>query len=122
MSGLLALALCVCQGMMAQDTLKKFDLQELVVTGTGTLHLLKDAPVQTEVITGKQLKNFGGRSLQEILSGLATGASSLCYYKALQIGDASKVVPVDNLSVIIFDRIYLLLLIHSSRNFISSSV
>ena len=60
MSGLLALALCVCQGMMAQDTLKKFDLQELVVTGTGTLHLLKDAPVQTEVITGKQLKNFGG--------------------------------------------------------------
>lgn len=72
MSGLLALALCVCQGVMAQDTLKKFDLQELVVTGTGTLHLLKDAPVQTEVITGKQLKNFGGRSLQEILSGLAT--------------------------------------------------
>lgn len=36
-----------------------------------------------------------------ILSGLATGASWLCYYKALQIGDASKVVPVDKLSVII---------------------
>ena len=36
-----------------------------------------------------------------ILSGLATGASWMCYYKALQIGDASKVVPVDKLSVVI---------------------
>ena len=36
-----------------------------------------------------------------ILSGFATGASWLCYYKALQIGDASKVVPVDKLSVVI---------------------
>ena len=36
-----------------------------------------------------------------ILSGLATGASWLCYYKALQIGDASKVVPIDKLSVVI---------------------
>ena len=36
-----------------------------------------------------------------ILSGLATGASWLCYYKALQIGDASKVVPVDKLSVVL---------------------
>lgn len=36
-----------------------------------------------------------------ILSGLATGASWLCYYKALQVGDASRVVPIDKLSVII---------------------
>ena len=36
-----------------------------------------------------------------ILSGLATGASWLCYYKALQLGEASKVVPVDKLSVVI---------------------
>ena len=36
-----------------------------------------------------------------ILSGLATGASWLCYYRALQMGDASKVVPVDKLSVVI---------------------
>ncbi len=36
-----------------------------------------------------------------ILSGLGTGASWLCYYKALQIGEASKVVPVDKLSVVI---------------------
>lgn len=36
-----------------------------------------------------------------ILSGLATGASWLCYYKALQMGDASKVVPIDKMSVVI---------------------
>ena len=36
-----------------------------------------------------------------VLSGIATGASWLCYYRALQIGDASKVVPIDKLSVVI---------------------
>lgn len=36
-----------------------------------------------------------------ILSGLATGASWLCYYRALQIGEASKVAPIDKLSVVI---------------------
>ena len=36
-----------------------------------------------------------------ILSGLATGFSWLCYYKALQLGEASKVVPIDKLSVVI---------------------
>lgn len=36
-----------------------------------------------------------------ILSGLATGASWLCYYKAIQVGEVSKVVPIDKLSVVI---------------------
>lgn len=36
-----------------------------------------------------------------VLSGLATGASWLCYYKALQVGDASKVVPVDKMSTVL---------------------
>lgn len=36
-----------------------------------------------------------------ILSGLATGASWLCYYRALQLGQASKVVPIDKLSIVI---------------------
>jgi len=36
-----------------------------------------------------------------ILSGIATGASWLCYYKALQTGDVSKVVPIDKMSVVI---------------------
>ncbi len=48
------------------------------------------------------LFNIGRKSwLFLILSGLATGASWLCYYKALQMGEASKVVPVDKLSVVI---------------------
>lgn len=48
------------------------------------------------------LSSVGKRSfIFLILSGLATGASWLCYYKALQIGDASRVVPVDKLSVVI---------------------
>lgn len=50
----------------------------------------------------KGLTGIGRRSwLFLILSGLATGASWLCYYRALQMGDASKVVPIDKLSVVI---------------------
>ena len=54
-------------------------------------------------VSGAQsgLPDIGKRSwLFLVLSGLATGASWLCYYKALQIGEASKVVPVDKLSVV----------------------
>lgn len=48
------------------------------------------------------LSEIGKKSwLFLILSGLATGVSWLCYYKALQMGDASKVVPIDKLSVVI---------------------
>ena len=48
------------------------------------------------------IAEIGRRSwLFLILSGLATGASWLCYYRALQIGEASKVVPIDKLSVVI---------------------
>lgn len=46
--------------------------------------------------------NIGKRSwIFLILSGLATGASWLCYYKALQIGNASKVVPIDKMSAVL---------------------
>lgn len=52
--------------------------------------------------TQKGIQDIGPKSwLFLILSGLATGASWLCYYHALQIGAASKVVPVDKLSVVI---------------------
>ena len=48
------------------------------------------------------IKTIGQKSwIFLILSGLATGGSWLCYYRALQIGEASKVVPVDKLSVVI---------------------
>ena len=45
-------------------------LNEVVITGTGTERLLKDAPVQTEVITRKMLDSYGGSSIQDIISGL----------------------------------------------------
>ena len=55
-------------------------------------------------LTGTQsgISGIGRRSwLFLILSGLATGASWLCYYRALQVGEASKVVPIDKMSVVI---------------------
>lgn len=45
-------------------------LEEVVVTGTGTEHLLKDVPVHTEVISRKMLDSYGGKSLEDILGGL----------------------------------------------------
>lgn len=45
-----------------------------------------------------------------ILSGLATGASWLCYYRALQLGDVAKVAPVDKLSVVLTLALAFLLL------------
>ena len=50
-----------------------------------------------------------------MLSGLATGASWLCYYKALQIGEASKVVPIDKLSVVI-TLILAVIFLHENMN------
>ena len=50
----------------------------------------------------KELSGISQKSwLFLIMSGIATGASWLCYYKALQLGEASKVVPIDKLSVVI---------------------
>ena len=67
----LLLASCVVGAIEAQNNIWRSDsLQEVVVTGTGTQHLLKNAPVQTEVITQKMLRNYGGKSLEDILAGL----------------------------------------------------
>lgn len=55
-------------------------------------------------LTGTQsgISAIGRKSwLFLVLSGLATGASWLCYYRALQVGEASKVVPIDKMSVVI---------------------
>ncbi|MDR1269867.1 MAG: EamA family transporter [Planctomycetaceae bacterium] len=54
--------------------------------------------------TGKhyEITNIGYKSLLFlILSGITTGLSWLCYYKALQIGEASKVIPIDKFSIVI---------------------
>ena len=60
-------------GTYAQTDIWRSDsLQEVVVTGTGTQHLLKDAPVQTEVISHRQLQQYAGKSIEDILSGLTS--------------------------------------------------
>ena len=64
------LHVCITAILQAQDIAKESTLQEIVVTGTGTQHLLKNAPVQTEVITRRMLESYGGKSLEEILGGL----------------------------------------------------
>lgn len=68
-------SLCVsyAQTVLRPDTndLREIRLDEVVVTGTGTEHYLKDVPVQTEVIMGKALEQYNGRSLDEILSALS---------------------------------------------------
>ena len=51
---------------------KERRLEEVVVTGTGTEHTLKNAPVQTEVISGRQLKSFSGKSVEEMLGMLTS--------------------------------------------------
>ena len=50
-----------------------------------------------------------------ILSGLATGASWLCYYKALQVGEVSKVIPIDKLSVV-FTLVLAFVFLHEKFN------
>ena len=60
----------VVAGWAQTDVWRSDSLQEVVVTGTGTQHLLKDAPVQTEVITSRMLRSYGGQSLEDILQGL----------------------------------------------------
>ena len=65
------LMVCMVLSVEAQgDVWRSDSLQEVVVTGTGTRHLLKNAPVQTEVITQQMLKQYGGKSLEDILAGL----------------------------------------------------
>ena len=70
-------------------------------------------------VTGKQgeVRAVGRRDLRFILlSGVATGLSWLCYYHALQIGPASKVVPVDKFSVVI-SLVLAFLVLHEQADF-----
>lgn len=57
------------------------------------------------VFVSRSYRTFGGISARSwiflVLSGIATGAAWLCYFKALQIGEASKVVPVDKMSTVL---------------------
>jgi len=66
----IGLWLLTASSLAQTDIWRQDSLQEVVVTGTGTQHLLKNAPVQTEVISNKMLRSYGGKSLEEILAGL----------------------------------------------------
>lgn len=71
-------AIIGCQLANAQDAnkvqqeIKSVLLNEIVVTGTGTEHYLKDVPVQTEVISGAILKEYAGRDIEDVLNGLSS--------------------------------------------------
>ena len=66
----LAALMCLAISSSAQDSIRTNRMEEVVVTGTGTQHRLKDVPVQTEIITRHELEQYGGRSIEEILGGL----------------------------------------------------
>ena len=70
-----AFCMLLSSNVDAQTVVQSDSLPEVVVTGTGTLHLLKDAPVQTEVINQRMLKNFSGKSIDESLSSLTSSFS-----------------------------------------------
>lgn len=62
------------------------------------------------------ITNIGKKSwIFLVLSGIATGASWLCYYKAIQMGDVSKVVPIDKLSVV-FTLVLAFIFLHEDFN------
>ena len=87
--------------VLAKCGIKKTD--STVATAIRTIVVLIFSWLMVFVV-GSQgtIPAIGGRTLLFlVLSGLATGASWLCYYHALQIGAASKVVPIDKLSVVI---------------------
>lgn len=65
----------ICWQGYAQDIVMEDSIGDVVVTGTGTPYLLKNAPVQTEVISSKMLKNYAGKSIEDILSGLSPSFS-----------------------------------------------
>lgn len=111
MKYLLLLSLLISmQAVYAQSILKEKDekglsvlLNEVVVTGTGTEHYLKDAPVQTEVITGKALEQYQARSIDDLLSGLCP---SLTFHD----GDMGSHIQLNGLN-----NDYILILVNGKR-------
>lgn len=104
-----AVLLCAMQNVAAQSILEKKEtelsllLNEIVVTGTGTEHYLKNAPVQTEVLTGKALEQYQGRSIDDLLSGLCP---SLTFHD----GDMGSHIQLNGLG-----NDYILILINEKR-------
>ena len=87
--------------ILAKCGIKKTDSD--VATGIRTIIVLLFSWLMVFIVGSQnQISAIGGKTLLFlILSGLATGASWLCYFKALQIGDINKVVPIDKSSTVI---------------------
>lgn len=87
--------------ILAKCGIKKTDSD--VATGIRTIIVLLFSWLMVFIVGSQnQISAIDGKTLLFlILSGLATGASWLCYFKALQIGDINKVVPIDKSSTII---------------------
>ena len=87
--------------VLAKCGIRKTD--STVATAIRTLVVLIFSWLMVFIVGSQaQIKGIGGRTLLFlILSGLATGASWMCYFKALQIGDINKVVPIDKSSIIL---------------------
>lgn len=96
--------------ILAKCGIRKTD--STVATAIRTLVVLAFAWLMVFIVGSQtQLKSLDGRTLLFlILSGLATGASWLCYFKALQLGDINKVVPIDKSSTVLTILLAFLLL------------
>lgn len=70
---LMALCTLATYAQQSVDSLMNLNLQQIVVTATGTPHTLKNVPVQTEVITRKQIEQLGAASFEEMLGQLCSG-------------------------------------------------
>ena len=87
--------------ILAKCGIRKTD--STVATAIRTLVVLVFAWTMVFVVGSQgEIRNIGPTTLLFLLlSGLATGASWLCYFKALQLGDINKVVPIDKLSILV---------------------
>ena len=87
--------------ILAKCGIRKTD--STVATAIRTLVVLAFAWTMVFVVGSQgEIRNIGPTTLLFLLlSGLATGASWLCYFKALQLGDINKVVPIDKLSILV---------------------
>jgi transporter family protein len=97
---LLSAAFAGLTAVLAKAGVKGVD-SDLATAVRTTVVLLLAWPIAL-VRSSQSLAELPGRAwLFLVLSGLATGASWLCYFRALQLGEASRVAPVDKLSVVV---------------------
>lgn len=78
-------------------TPQTYSMSEVVVTGTGTIHDINNAPVKTEVITAAQLEAYGGRNIEDVLNGLSASIT----FSASEMGSGLQLNGLKNDYVLI---------------------